>query len=239
MLATTSHGLLPRLRPEGITWRATGEFLEVDLELTNESFEPTEAGQLVLEAAALGAFVPFVPVARVRVTAFEPFERRRTSVLIPAASLDAAIAAAASMSAPPFEAIVAADIQRFYELRRSGQWAGNLNIYFDRAPEAGVEVHRALEIKVEARREVVFAFSLDPQAEYEMDARPSDPAWAARVRALGCGCGALYVLPPAAIGARARVEVRVTRTRDDATVPVVFGLETVSGPGGSIGCVRR
>jgi len=238
MLAT-SHGLLPRLRPEGISWRARGEFLEVELELTNESFEPTEAGQLVLEAAGLGAFVPFVPVARVSVTAFEPFERRRTTALIPAASLDAAIAPVMSMPPPPSGAIVVADIRRFYQAFRSGQWAGNLNIYFDRAPEAGVEVHRALEIKVEARREVVFAFSLDPQAEYEMDARSSDPTWGARVTALGCGGAALYVLPPAAIGARARVDVRVTRTWDGRTVPVVFGLETVSGPGGSIGCVRR
>jgi len=238
MLAT-SRGLLPRLRPEGISWRTRGEFLVVELELTNESFEPTEAGQLVLEAAALGAFVPFVPVARVSVTAFEPFERRRTTALIPAASLDAAIAAITSTSVRPFEAIVAADILRFYEAVRSGQWAGNLNIYFDRAPEAGVEVHRALEIKVEARRQVVFAFSLDSQAEYEMDARSSDPAWGARVSALGCGSAALYVLPPAEIGARARVDVRVTRTWDGRTVPVVFGLETVSGPGGSIGCVTR
>jgi hypothetical protein len=46
------------------------------------------------------------------------------------------------------------------------------------------------------------------------------------------------VRPPAEVGARATIEVLATRTSDQKTVRVEFGLETVSGKGESIGCVK-
>jgi hypothetical protein len=235
MFATTSHVVLPRLRPDGVSWRMAGNLLEVDLDLANESSEPTEAGDLVIEAAALGAFVPFVPVARVRVAAFEPFERRRTRVALPQGLLR--LASIAKVPALQERAFGQEDLLRFYKLVDSGRWAGNLNIYFHRAPEQGVEVHRALEVKVEARHKVSFYFLLGTGDEYELIATPSDPAWLAEVHGPLPGHGVLIIGPPAAIGARATVAVRVTRVSDGKTVPVVFGFETVASHGESIGCV--
>jgi hypothetical protein len=48
----------------------------------------------------------------------------------------------------------------------------------------------------------------------------------------------LLVSPPEDCGLRARVEVRVTRTSDDRTVPVEFEFETVRAPGDVLGRLR-
>ena len=34
----------------------------------------------------------------------------------------------------------------------TSEWAGNLNVWFDAAPERAVEVHRALDLKIAAGR---------------------------------------------------------------------------------------
>ena len=38
------------------------------------------------------------------------------------------------------------------ELVTSSEWAGNLNVWFDAAPERAVEAHRALDLKIAAGR---------------------------------------------------------------------------------------
>jgi hypothetical protein len=237
MLTTSARAVLPHLLPECISWRRVGPFLEVQFDLVNASHERSEEDELVIEAAPLGAFVPFEPAGRVLVAAFEPFERRRIRTTVTVPAFDATSAAGGRLVSALGEPVFNhGDFQRFLKLMRSGQWAGNLNVYFDRAPESAVELHRAYDLKVETHRPVMFSFLLGE--ECALAPRPSDPAWGAEVLVPTPGHGVVTVHPPAEVGARATIEVRATRTADGKTVLVEFGLETVSGRGESIGCVK-
>jgi len=223
-------GLVPRLRAEKISWRIVGAFLEVQIDLDNPSSEPTEQTQLVVEVAAFGAFVPFKPGTRILVTGLDPWEERRVTAMIPAERLQA----------PPALPLGRApdDIfQTYVDFRRSGgRWAGNLNVHFDRAPEKNVELHRALDLKLQAGVPAAFVFAMDSTRGYTLEAKSSNSGWTAEPRAMGLGV--LLVTPPAQVASRATIEVLVTRFSDGKTVPVVFGLETVAGAGGTLGCVR-
>ena len=138
MSVGTTHGILPELRPEGIAWRSVGPFVEVQLLLTNASSEATEEAELVIEAAPFGAFVPFEPVTRLSVASFEPYESRRITTKIPAGQLAFASGFPRRVTTTADGAVDDADLRSVLEAMRSARWAGNLNVWFDRAPEEGV-----------------------------------------------------------------------------------------------------
>jgi hypothetical protein len=220
MLLTMTHLHLPTLRREGISWRTAGGLVEIHIDLANESDEPTDAGELVVEAAPLGAFVPFKPVTRIAAPGLGPRERRRVTAMVPLESLE------------DF------DYAGFSRLLSSTQWAGNLNVYFDRAPESAVEVHRAFDLKVMAGKPVSFAFLLEHGPRYSMEVNSSDAAWTAEVHPFAPLCALLVVNPPAQAGLAATIEVLVTRDMDGRVVPVEFGLKTTEVESDTLGCVE-
>jgi hypothetical protein len=125
------------------------------------------------------------------------------------------------------------------DLLRHAEWAGNLNVYFDRQPERAVEVHRALGLKVRAGRPVALMVDLpQDRADYRVEVRISSPGWTAEVAGLAGAFHFLVVSPPALAGVQAGVTVEATRIRDSRTVPVEFAFETVEGPEGSPGFNR-
>src|SRR3989442_7701959 len=89
MMASITQLRLPTIRREGISWRTVDGLVELQVDLANQSDEPTEAGELVVEAAPLGAFVPFKPVTRIAAPGLAPRERRRVTAAVPLDRLDA------------------------------------------------------------------------------------------------------------------------------------------------------
>src|SRR5262245_64929803 len=65
--------------PKSISWRSVGEMVHISVEVINDSSEQTVSDTLVIEAAAFGAFVPTVPVARIAVDALDPGEQREVT----------------------------------------------------------------------------------------------------------------------------------------------------------------
>ncbi|HKQ56294.1 MAG TPA: hypothetical protein VJY35_00365 [Candidatus Eisenbacteria bacterium] len=245
MLLETGRSLAPAIHPGGISWRTVRGCLEVSIDLLNASAEPTEDAELVIEAAPLGAFVPFEPGTRIAVAGFEPWERRRVVARIPIEGLRGVTRMLALCTQVEIDRLVQAgepgyeerieELQGAMEALRDAEWAGNLNVYFDRAPEASVEVHRALDLKVEAGRRLLFMFVLPSPGAYRCEPVGSNPEWGAEVmRWMG---PLLMVTAPAAVGRRASVEVRVTREADGRMVPVVFSFETIAGKSDRLGCV--
>lgn len=238
LTAPPRFGLLPALRRESISWRtvAPGR-VEIAVDLRNDAPEPTAPGELVIEAAALGAFVPFTPATRVAVGALEPGGRRRVRTTVARAFLPGQGNFLPAMA----EALgrMPGLTPQFVDLLRHAEWAGNVNVWFDRQPERAVEVHRALGLRVRAGRPVAFMVDL-PQSrtDYRVEVRTTDPAWTAQVAALTGGFHFLVVRPPDLAGVKAGVMVEATRLKDSRTVPVEFTFETVEGPGGTLGCIR-
>lgn len=230
MSTSTLTGLVPSLRAEKISWRIAGAFLEVQIDLDNPSSEPTEPAPLVIEVAAFGAFVPFKPGARITVPGLDPWEERRVTAMIPAEKLEGLLAPRLSRDRRIMATLRA--------ILNAGRWAGNLNVYFDKAPEETVELHRALDLKVQAGEKIMFGFCVGEVGAVSMNVQSSDPAWRAEVRSPGSAVGMLHVTAPAQVASRATIEVLVTRVSDGKTVPVVFGMETVSGEGETLGCIR-
>jgi hypothetical protein len=224
MFATRTRAILPVLRAQGLTWRVDGSFLEVSIGMTNLSNEPTVPDHLIIEAAAFGAFVPTVPVGRVPVTSFEPFERRRITTRLPVADVRRVAdrqLAAMSIRDPR-------DTMALAVLSPSEHWAGNLKVHFERAPGRAVEAHRALGLEIPAGRDSRLNFFVGCDWSYRIGAAASAPDWRVRVEWTdGAPRGWLIVAPPPGVGSRGEVEVRVTRTSDNKTVPITFTFETV------------
>ena len=217
---TLNRAAAPTITREGIRWRALGPILEISIDLHNDSDMPVEGGQLVIEVAAFGAFVPFEPLTRNAVSGFAPRERRTVTTIVP---------------------IDRVPRPQFQKSMRSW-WAGNLNVYFDRCPENAVEVHRALDLRVGARTRTHFMFFLLSPGACSGELRISNPAWSAEILALGSGGdrGAAFLLveSPDPIGDRARTEAIFTRESDGKVVTVEFEFVTVKGAGDTLGCVK-
>src|SRR5258708_25686497 len=136
------------LSSERITWRTIGSEVEILVDLVNEEGEATEPGALVSEAAPLGAFVAGRLVAKVPVGTIAPggFLRVARSVArtaLPHSDLRRiAMDGGFGPNFPPDG----------LDLVTTTEWAGNLNVWFESAPEQAVEVHRALDLKVAAGR---------------------------------------------------------------------------------------
>lgn len=222
---------LPVLTTGDVSWRCLGRNLvEIRIDLRNDGVGPTEPGTLLVGAAAFGAFLPPRPVARIAVGGLDPGERRIVRARVSRAGL------------PPPPALPSGLFSRklgeFFDLLRHAEWAGNLDIRFDRAPELGVEMHRAFGLKILPGRPVAFMFGIPRESAYRIAAEASRPDWSVRLARPSSGIAFVLIQPPAEPGSRAEVEVRVTRERDGRTVPVEFSLETVGARGGSLGCIQ-
>jgi hypothetical protein len=232
---------LPALSREGLSWRSVSPGkVEIAIDLANGSPEPTQEGDLVIEAAPLGAFVPSRPVARVAVGSLDPGERRRVKTLVSRQALNRA-------GFIPMGRAIGDFFKRLYgttldaaviETMAQTEWIGNLNVYFDRCPERSVERHCAFRLRIAAGRPVGAMLLLPGQAECRVETSCTDGAWAADVLRPGDPLCLLLVRPPAEPGRQAGVKVSVTRLRDLRTVPVEFEFETVGGAGEKLGCIR-
>ena len=220
--------------PTSVSWRSVGEMVHISVEVINDSSEQTAPDTLVIEAAAFGAFVPTVPVARIAVDALDPGEQRAVTATVSREQLDAITQGGFPDTRPDFSVELSTSI---LATGRS-HWIGNLNVYFDRASECAVERHCAFDLKVPAGNGIVATFVVREDG-CTFRARCSDEAWSAEVLPMGpSGVAQLLVRPTGEPGKRASVTVDVTRTSDGKVVPVEFEFETVAGGGETVGCVE-
>jgi hypothetical protein len=237
LIARSSRLLYPVITRESISWRTVSPgIVEIAIDLENPESEPTTPGDLVVETAALGAFVPFRPVTRIALGSLEPGGRRRVTTRVArtmlaaptAQNLGSVLAQAAQHLNVPAEIL---------DLMTRSQWAGNLNVYFDREPARAVEVHRALDLQVKAAQPILVMVDLPAdKTQFNLETRLSDPAWRAQVVDV-FGVSTVVVEPPAVPGSRAQVTIEATRLSDGRCVPVELTLETVAGDGGTLGCI--
>src|SRR6185295_4297910 len=80
LTARSPRLLSPVITREAVSWRTVAPgIVEIAIDLENPESEPTSPGDLVLETADLGAFVPFRPMTRIALGSMEPGERRRVT----------------------------------------------------------------------------------------------------------------------------------------------------------------
>ena len=208
---------LPVIRERGVCWERQGQTLQVFIELDNPAATPTRCTHLVVEAAVLGAFAPFVPAAKVEVPPLEPGANRRLAVNV-------------DLMAVPWSF-------RPY-LPEGAKWAGNLNIWFDRAPDCAVELHRSLGLKVPAGKSTALGFFAPRDgSQYAYAFANSNASFRVDVRSVSCSNGLLVLAAPKMVGLRTEVEVAVTRRVDKRRVLVEFEFESVATEGDYVGCL--
>jgi hypothetical protein len=213
-------------RPRSISWRSVGEMVQISVEVINESSERTAPDTLVIEAAAFGAFVPNVPIARIAVGGLDPGEDREVTTAVSRTALDEIT----GRGAPGTRRNRLASLENLH----GACWIGNLNIYFEKAPADAVERHCAFGLKVPAGKVILASFIVGESA-CTYRTRCSDAAWSAEV--LARHTALLFVQAPRDPGKRADVAVDVTRTLDGKVVTVEFEFQTVSGSGDRLGCI--
>jgi hypothetical protein len=224
---------VPEVSPGAIRWRTRGTTVEVVVGVVNRGPDRTDPGHLVVEAAHLGAFVPGRVVARIAVPALDPGERRTVGFDLNRNALPSP-AVLNEVILKVFSPILKA---RDVELLSTVDWAGNLNVWFDVAPERTVEVHRALNLKVAASRKVALGVFLPEEANgFDIATSCDAPQWSADVVRVAREICLLVVSAPGA-GTRATVDLLVTRRADGRAVPVEFSFESINGPGECLGCV--
>lgn len=231
----------PSFSREGIQWRDRGPLIELWVELSNKEDRPTRPECLVIETAALGAFVPWRPLVSFNVDPMAPGERRLVSTRVARAALPAlpalpepllALQGGGSGRVPPYEPNEPIDASE-------AGWAGNLNVWFETAPESAVEVHRALDLRVRAGgTAAVVAFVPYDLEGFEVRVECLGAGWTAEARFVQEGIALLLVRAPVA-GRRAVVNLVVTRRSDGRAVPVEFAFESIEGPTEGMGCVDR
>lgn len=226
---------VPTIRHTDISWRTVGSFVEIGIVLTNELDEPTQDDELVIEAAPFGAFVPFEPVKRIAVPGFAPRERRRLMTRVDREQLDARSAVPNAILTPASWVPAGFCAQVFNSVTR---WVGNLNVYFDCARENAVERHCAFGLGLQPEEKAGFRFLVEGPCDYAIEANPSDPRWKAEAAMFLDFFGVARIDAPAEAGLKATVDVLVTWRSDERTVRVEFHVETVEGPGDTLGCIR-
>lgn len=218
MRVFTASAPLSLFNRQGISWRQVSPGLvEISIDITNVTEEPVEGGELVLEAAPLGAFVPFRPLTRIAVEGLDPGEGRRTSVVVSGKALESA------------------GFQKISRFLSETEWVGNLNVYFDRDPSQAVEVHRALNLRIPAGRGTGLSFLLAEDCRVEVCC--SNPAWQVAVETIGCRTGLLRVCPGEP-ERRAEVVVEAKRLSDGKIVPVEFSFVSVRSRGDNLLCAQ-
>jgi len=124
------------------------------------------------------------------------------------------------------------------DLVSRSEWAGNLNVYFDRSPARAVEVHQALGLRVKAGAAVAVMVDLPcDRGSYDVAVRVPDADWSAQVASVFNPMSLVLIQPPSIPGLSASVTVEVTRRSDGFMVPVELTLETVEGKGDTLGCI--
>lgn len=231
--------VLPTFEACGISWRTVAPgVVEIAVELVNPHDECTEASDLVIAAAPLGAFVPFKPVTRVTAPALQPGERRRVATRVSVSVLEDSPEPMVAKIWEPNGVIIqwiaamwGIEPGELGKWMGSSEWLGNLDVHLEAAPGRHVEVHRALGIHVQAGRAAMMWMLVGEDASAK--ATSSDPLWGTEVRCMS-GSAILKVQAPAEPGRRTRVVVEFTRAADGKVVPVEFEFETVEGPGDSV-----
>ena len=213
LVAPARARVLPTFGPESVSWRtlAPGK-VEVSVDLSNEAARPTTPDRLRVAAAPLGAFLPSRSVAEISVTALAPGERRQVSTVVPT------------------ERLGLGDMRRLHSLLAQSSWVGNVDVCFESAPQEAVEVHRALDLRLEPGRPGIVHFGIPSSRRshsFTVETAVSDPDWETELTLAGLH-SFLLVQPPAAPDRRARVTVLVRRQPDGKEVPVEFGFETRS-----------
>src|SRR5262249_23917500 len=140
--------------PTSISWRSVGEMVHMSVEMINDSSEQTVPDTLVMEAAAFGAFVPTVPVARIAVALLDPGEQREVTTTVSRELLNSPTQVGSPDTTPDF----LPRILNFLVENPASHWIGNLNVYFDKASDCAVERHCAFDLKVPAGNGMVATF---------------------------------------------------------------------------------
>jgi hypothetical protein len=232
LLVSPSRLLVPAFTRESISWRTVSPgIVEIAVDLENPGPEPTPPGDLVVETATLGAFVPSRPVARIALGSLEPGRRRTVTTRVERRLLEAPPAMPRGIGDAMTRALRAGGLSvtpEMVDLLNRVEWAGNLHVYFDRQAARAVEVHRALDLRVRAGRPVAIMVDVPTDRNrYETELRVSDPEWQAQVLDL-FGMATVIVEPGPTVGSRVQVTLEVTRRKDGRTVPVEFSLESVA-----------
>jgi hypothetical protein len=220
------------LSRERIAWRTTPSSVEILVELINVEELPSAPDHLVIEAAQLGAFVPSWRVATVPIRSVASGERLRVVSSIPRTELPHLDLPRMAMDGGFGADFPPADL----DLVRTTEWVGNLNVYFDSAPEHAVEVHRALNLRVRAGRLAAIAvFAPECEAGFCADLTCMGAGWNAELVRSGHGV-AIIVVGTSVADRRAVVHLNVTRLSDMHQVLVELGFQSVEGPGEVLGC---
>lgn len=241
--APVSAALCPVFTRESIRWRSVGpEMVEIEIDVDNPESEATAPGNLVIETAGLGAFVPFRPVTRVALGSLEPGERRRVRTIVRRDLLAVPAGLSGSFGAMMAEVLRQSGEKaapELIDLVKRSEWAGNLNVYFDRKPEAAVEVHRALGLRVKAGTPVAVMLVLPCEdGTVDVALRLSDARWQAHLLRILTAINLVVIQPPASAGLQGAVTIEATRRADGVMVPVELTLETIEGNGQGLGCIE-
>ena len=124
------------------------------------------------------------------------------------------------------------------DLLATAEWAGNLNVYFESAPEQAVEVHRALGLRVAAGRlAAVGVYAPACGAGFRANLKCMGAGWIAEL-VQSCQSVAVVVVGTPVADRRAFVHLNVTRLCDLREVLVELAFQSVDGPGEHLGCVQ-
>ncbi len=203
-----------RLSREAISWRSLSRrVVEIAVDVVNGADEPVAPGDLEIAAAPLGAFVPPAPIARVVVGTLEPGERRVITARVDRGQLPAPPTGMGRL----FAHLTGMDAE-FVELLDRAEWDGNIHVNFTGGEP--VEVHRALDIAVQAGQTTAATLFTGPQAvELAVDVR-SKEEWQAKTAKMP-GLALLVVTAPEVVS-RAQIVVNVTQPGSGRTVAVEF-----------------
>jgi hypothetical protein len=209
--------------------------VEILVDLINLEDVPSAPDHLVIEAAPLGAFVRSWRLATVPIRSVAPGETLRVVRSVPRTELPHFDLPRMAMDGGFGAGFPPPDV----DLVRTTEWVGNLNVYFDSAPEHAVEVHRALNLRVRAGRLAAIAvFAPACEAGFRADLTCMGAGWTAELVQSARGLAIISVGTSVA-DRRAVVHLNVTRLSDMHQVLVELGFQSVEGPGEVLGCVHK
>lgn len=253
---------------DSIHWRTIADgMVAISFEVENPFEEAIDPETYHIEAAAFGAFIPNVPIAKVAVGALDPGERREVVTTVLRSTLDDAAAKSLellskmpstddfpSKSRPralrTFRMTPEVPFQR--GIRRSTaapgalQWTGNLNIYPERNPADAKEAHWAFDHRVQAGSTGLIKLCVINPSSYERLARElhawsSSDDWSCQLYSVGLlgnnWSWILGVVAPNEVGRRAIIYLDVRRADNGKFTTINFEFETIAGESDDFGCV--
>jgi hypothetical protein len=226
---------LPELSREGLQWGTNGANVDIIVEMTNGSSEPTAPAVLVIEAAPLGAFVPGYEIARVPVLALDPGGSRRVPVRVARALLPTTRGPsewpALTEAREPSLQYVMAVAEVLGPAHWGAAWVGNVCAWFKGAAGRSVEAHRASDLKVAAGRRIGGTIALPPaKGGFDFAITGAGAGWTAEIVFRPGWPQAWFIIGAPAAGRHAAITLFVTRRSDGYTLPVEFTLQSVEAP---------